>query len=209
MRWAKTDGRINTSPDWADLVNENPLAACIYHMMWTACDEWGILPGDLRRFKAEVCPLVDVDGEQLRGILRYLHRKKHIVMYQRNGTAAIYLPRWHEYNSVRWQRLSKPRYPLPECWRIPEGLREYLRRHPHDGVAQVLQNALNHDDCEGTNVAKHETSTMRYQEIPRATKARLDTDTDTDVDYNTDSPPGYSPPQEGGNRNPRNPDGSR
>jgi hypothetical protein len=136
-RYARLTETVNVSEDFADLANEDPLAAVVYAMTWTKCWPWAILPGKPMEFKATVCPLLDIGRERMQAILDALDRRGCIIGYEApDGTLLRFSCQWHKHNPVKWQMVSLPKYAPPPSWEPPAAFIEWVSQHPQDTMAK-------------------------------------------------------------------------
>jgi hypothetical protein len=168
-RYARLTETVNVSEDFADLANEDPLAAVVYAMTWTKCWPWAILPGKPMEFKATVCPLLDIGRERMQAILDALDRRGCIIGYEApDGTLLRFSCQWHKHNPVKWQMVSLPKYAPPPCWEPPAAFIEWVSQHPQDTMAKWWQrqtvtngyNGLQTKPAEATGGAEGGQSTL-------------------------------------------------
>jgi len=87
---------------------------------------YGILPGDLRRFGAMVCPLFNLAPEQLEQRLALLEKHGMVLRYHADGQDFIWIRHYHLFQDIRWFRAGRCSDPLPDEWVVTDELAETL-----------------------------------------------------------------------------------
>ena len=93
---------------------------------------YGLLPGNLRRFGALVCPLFGLTEAALQDRIDLLVTHDFYHTYEVDGKAFIWIRNYHHFQSVRWDRVGKPEQPLPEEWIVPDELSRHVAKQVAD-----------------------------------------------------------------------------
>lgn len=76
-------------------------------------DDWGIIKGTPRGFRAEVLPLHDAHPSEVGSALDELVRARLLVRYQVNGVHYLYYPTFAQYQEGLHKRTASNRLPTP------------------------------------------------------------------------------------------------
>lgn len=120
-RWAKVSGCISASTDYASLFADNPKAAAVFLMCLPHADPYGLLPGDPDVFVGLVCPKLRIRNPET--LLDAMERAGVIERYaDSRGHPLVWVRKYHEHQTVNWERVGPPESELPPDWALPEEL---------------------------------------------------------------------------------------
>lgn len=126
-RWIKLHARLAASQQIAQAYRRHRDAPLLFLMMLPHCDWYGILPGHAAVLKGLVCPLLDIDIEQVEAALEALEAEGLILRYSdASSRPLIWVRGWLQHQDVRWARVGPPQYDLPPEWEPPPELTDFV-----------------------------------------------------------------------------------
>lgn len=177
-------------------------ALLIFFMSLPHGGVYGLLPGNLRRFGALVCPLFGLTEAALQDRIDLLVKHEFYHTYEVDEKPFIWIRNYHHFQSARWDRVGKPEQPLPDEWVIPDDLARHIAKqavdqkdgkHPEEwGLHEVHLRGLT---CWPEVSARwHMATPSPPQDTPGNSRqlpespdnSGLDVDVDVDVDIDTD-----------------------
>jgi hypothetical protein len=129
--WVKWYDAVSDSCDWADAANANPKAAILFVMMLPNADPYGIISGQLSYLRGSICQYLAWSERAIGQALAVLEQIGMVVCYQDGrGHPLIYIPKYHEHQSIPWERVGPPRHDLPPGWLVPDSLPAAMLKNP-------------------------------------------------------------------------------
>ncbi len=184
-------------------------ALLIFFMSLAHGGVYGLLPGNLRRFGALVCPLFGLTEAALQDRIDLLVKHEFYHTYEVDEKPFIWIRNYHHFQSARWDRVGKPEQPLPDEWVIPDDLARHIAKqavdqkdgkHPEEwGLREVHLRGLT---CWPEVSARwHMATPSPPQDTPGNSRqlpespdnSGLDVDVDADVDADIDRDDNDSP----------------
>ena len=198
-QWAKITTDASTSPSIADVRSEGPVgrdALCIFFLSLAHGGMYGVLPGDLRRFGAMVCPLFNLSPKQLEQRLALLEKHGMVLRYNADGQDFIWLRHYHLFQDIRWFRAGRCPDPLPDDWIVTDELTETLLTElakpdgnlpSHYGLREVHLRQRPEYSQIVSLTRQRQAMPGNAGDCPQQTRdAPLGTDTDADTDSDSD-----------------------
>lgn len=126
-KYAQLYETVGESKDMGRLLETNPLAASLFMISLARADVYGILPADPWDFRTKVCPAAAVPVGEVENALNLLCELGMYHRYKADERQLIYIMQYHSYQQVRWLRVGRPDQPLPDCWHVPDALKQEIR----------------------------------------------------------------------------------
>lgn len=118
--WAKLSEDVGKDGKLAELAEENTLAALLFTWSLAAADVYGILPANVREYKARVCPATMLDAAKIEQAIAAQEAVGIIELYEaKSGKPLLYIRNYHKYQIVNWFSVRAAEYELPDTWQVP------------------------------------------------------------------------------------------